>query len=553
MKTYIRAITLLLITAMMILSFIGCNQPTTGKSSESSTITDNSSDSSAVEESSQDSGESMVESTDSSTDTSTDTSTDSSTTSSTTDSSSTVSPTSTASSSLTEEQIQNLYPGRVKNLNGRTVRINYPVAPKEGSTDVLVKAITTIAKNIETKLNCKLVFDTHANESAAYTAITASVMAGKPSVDIWWANGFSEFLNHYVAGLIQPLDPLRVFDFNDENLFMDTSSIAMVGGKRYALGVGDNVPAASEVLFFNKKILTDAGVNDDLFALQRSGNWTWAKFAEICDKVNAAALMNVDVPVIGFKDNGSALYHALLWTYGTDSLIKTSGGAIQFNTSSTQTTVLSYYKNLAAGGTIIVPDLSAGGKPEENIMQDGFIYGNAAFGFAPYLYSYFGINNYGTQSVKDNWGAVMLPKKSASDAYTYISNVTSTTLMTIPYGVKKPAEVATVLAMFFDPATAGDDYITFEKAKQVFNQSYLPSLNEATGDGTLETIDMLFNYMKGTKRTYSYHLLGQGPGISKSWMGHVSKIANGTEAAGSVIASVSGGYNTLLQDLFKVR
>ena len=55
-------------------------------------------------------------------------------------------------------------------------------------------------------------------------------------------------------------------------------------GKVYGVLAADEEPR--EVIFFNKKVLEDAGIDyNEIYDLQKSGEWTWDKFEEYMEKV----------------------------------------------------------------------------------------------------------------------------------------------------------------------------------------------------------------------------------------------------------------------------
>jgi len=116
-----------------------------------------------------------------------------------------------------------------------------------------------------------------------------SIMAGKPAATVFvlqanWA------MTLYRQGLLFPISESKAIDLTSKNkvVVMNQlmSDLFTFNGKTYALRTkyGDSLHA--QVIFFNKRLFREAGLDPDLpYDLQKSGKWTWDEFRKICKQL----------------------------------------------------------------------------------------------------------------------------------------------------------------------------------------------------------------------------------------------------------------------------
>lgn len=153
-------------------------------------------------------------------------------------------------------------------MKGRTIRLHIGQVEAESTSQVGVKFSQKI-KEINKRYNCNIQYYI----SYDFDAINASIASGKPSVDIRWFNGFEQFLNAYVSGFVQPLDPLGNIDFNDHKKFAEITDICKINGKHYGVSpmyycYGEMRIWFSYIMLYNKDMLKKAGITDDLYKVQ---------------------------------------------------------------------------------------------------------------------------------------------------------------------------------------------------------------------------------------------------------------------------------------------
>lgn len=85
-------------------------------------------------------------------------------------------------------------------------------------------------------------------------------------------------------GLMYDLASLDCLDLSDSKWHQGVNNMFSIGDKTYGFRYLEGVGGRG--VFFNKRILKDAGYDpDDLYKWQKSGDWTWDKFEEVCSKV----------------------------------------------------------------------------------------------------------------------------------------------------------------------------------------------------------------------------------------------------------------------------
>jgi len=119
-----------------------------------------------------------------------------------------------------------------------------------------------------------------------------SIMSGKPAATIFvlqpdWA------LALYRQNLLYPVGKSKAVDWKATKPIewnrAVTSAFTFKNGKTqdaYAFAEGYGGSQHAAVVFFNKRLFREAGLDPNLpYDLQKSGQWTWEKFMEVCKKL----------------------------------------------------------------------------------------------------------------------------------------------------------------------------------------------------------------------------------------------------------------------------
>jgi len=120
-----------------------------------------------------------------------------------------------------------------------------------------------------------------------------STMANRPAADVFvvqsdWA------MSLYRQGLLAPLNEGK-FDFSKNNKIVDINQMIVelftlpdAKGKKklYAYQIDYGGSLHGQVIFFNKRLFKEAGLDENLpYDLQKQGKWTWDEFLRICKRL----------------------------------------------------------------------------------------------------------------------------------------------------------------------------------------------------------------------------------------------------------------------------
>ncbi len=114
----------------------------------------------------------------------------------------------------------------------------------------------------------------------------------------------NRFTSVYAMRGLQPIENSG-FDFNDpvwDNEIMDLYTFK---GRRYGMNIQNSANLNVNVMYYNRKLITDGGFEDP-YALWQKGQWTWEKFWELCEAF------------VQSKD-GQSGYYGATFEYGADT------------------------------------------------------------------------------------------------------------------------------------------------------------------------------------------------------------------------------------------
>jgi len=113
-----------------------------------------------------------------------------------------------------------------------------------------------------------------------------SIMAGRPAATVFvvqsdWAMSLQK------QNLLFPVSDSKAIDFSTKNKVIDVNqminTLFTFNKKTYALQFGYGGSLHGQVIFFNKRLFREAGLDPNLpYDLQKSGKWTWDEFLRIC-------------------------------------------------------------------------------------------------------------------------------------------------------------------------------------------------------------------------------------------------------------------------------
>jgi len=150
-----------------------------------------------------------------------------------------------------------------------------------------------------------------------------SIMAGQPAASAFWLTPAWAMTLHR-QGLIAPIQHAPV-DFSPKRLGdgrvdwnQSVRNLFTFGGNTYGMGIGYGDSLQASVIFFNKRLFREAGLDPELpYNMQRNRTWTWDNFIPI------ARQLTRDIDGDGIIDTWAMT--ADLSTYILDAIVSSNG------------------------------------------------------------------------------------------------------------------------------------------------------------------------------------------------------------------------------------
>lgn len=319
----------------------------------------------------------------------------------------------------------------------------------------------------------------------------------------------------------------ELLDFSDELWNQGTVGFMTKGDQ--ILGVGTGHPEPRQCVYFNKKVLENAGIQwDTIYDMQKDGTWTWDAFEKLVAQVHHEGSDGL-VDVYGLTGNFTDFLMACVFNNGgsffdfdeNGKLIVTAGSD---NVIEAETWATNLWNNYARA-----EDGAAG--DQWNYFIDVFKSGNCGF----CIHQTYGGYNEGTtdfSDMQDDWGCVAIPKGPKGDDYYYITSDNVTVVPSI-YDAETTRNIEYIYALYNTTAPGVDDEDAWIGSKykicsdtRAVDETYamLRESNHAKSDKSLYLGDN--NLILGST-TYGNYLWGMRwstpaalyEGISSAWEG----------------------------------
>jgi ABC-type glycerol-3-phosphate transport system substrate-binding protein len=143
--------------------------------------------------------------------------------------------------------------------------------------------------------------------------LLSSIMAGKPIAQVCYLYNES-YPSYYNQGLLFPLDTIAGVDFNASTPVNWNQDIrrfwTFPDGHTYGFTPGYGEERRNIGLFFNKRILRDAGIDpESIYDMQKAGTWTWAALEEMLRKTTKDTDNDGKVDIYGLGNQNLASAH----------------------------------------------------------------------------------------------------------------------------------------------------------------------------------------------------------------------------------------------------
>lgn len=193
-------------------------------------------------------------------------------------------------------------------------------------------------------------------------------------------SGFSStLLNAIGQGLVYDLSKLDCLDFSEPKFANGVNKLYTIDGGVYAMRAGWAEPRTG--LYFNKRILTEAGVNpDDIYDMQANDTWTWQAFEEVLEKVQQDTDNDGTVDIWGLALNEGVMVNAAVFSNGGKYVGMDADGKYTYEFESPETLeALEWVRDIFNKYDWNGPVDDEGNAAAWDYYQDQFKTGGAAF------------------------------------------------------------------------------------------------------------------------------------------------------------------------------
>ena len=249
------------------------------------------------------------------------------------------------------------------------------------------------------------------------------------------------------SGLMYDLSTLDCLDFSKEKWANGVHKVLAKGDAIYGMSAETVEPKGG--MYFNKRLLEEANIDpESIYDLQESGEWTWAKFEELCEQVQADTNNDGQIDRYAMVNFASTFYNEAVWSNGGEFIGKDADGKFINRLEDDDTMeALNWALDMLSKYDYPQPEGS-----EWNYWADAFINGNGAFIAGE---TYQAGSDWST--MEDDFGFVCFPKGPKASDYT---NCYNDNPFCIPacYDADKAWKIAFAYDLYTEPIPGFEDY-----------------------------------------------------------------------------------------------
>lgn len=185
----------------------------------------------------------------------------------------------------TTEPVEDEVPEKYQDLGGMEIIIAdwWSSGEESEPTTAEEEATQEYRRMIQEKYNFTIVQKSIGGWGDHQETFTLSTMANAPVAQIFVMD--QSFVAKPLANnLFYDLSTLECFDFTESKWNDAMIDLMTQGDAIYGMATGKSEPRLG--VFWNKRLFEEAGLDPNLpYDLQASGEWTWSKFEELCQKL----------------------------------------------------------------------------------------------------------------------------------------------------------------------------------------------------------------------------------------------------------------------------
>lgn len=255
----------------------------------------------------------------------------------------------------------------------------------------------------------------------------------------------SELVSAMNSGLMYDLSTLDCLDFTEAKWGSKVHELMEKQGSIYGMSAISAEPRGG--MYFNKRLLEESGIDpQEIYTLQENGEWTWAKFEEICQQIQADTDNDGVIDRYAMVNFGQTFYTQSVWSNNGEFIGKDDTG---------------YYNDLESDETIEALNwalnmLSTYEYPQPadsnwDYWNEAFMNGAGAFMAGEAYQS----GNWG--DMVDDFGFVCFPMGPKASDYT---NCYNDNAYSIPacYDADKAWAIAFAYDLYTEPVPGFEDY-----------------------------------------------------------------------------------------------
>ena len=239
-----------------------------------------------------------------------------------------------------------------------------------------------------------------------------------------------------------------LIDLTDEKWNAATSARMSKGDQVYGVYTGKTEPRG--MLYFNKKVLQDAGIDyNDIYDMQANGTWTWEAFEELLQKTTYDSDNDGIYDVYGLIGSFDDFYMLAVVNNGGAMFSMVDGKLTPTMNSDVALEALTWAKNTIANYSAPTPDGA-----NWDWFKSAWKQGYTAF----YIYQGYGGFNDNSEmaDMVDPWGAVCFPLGPNGTTYKHIASDNITVIPAV-YDADTTAKLTFIYDMWTRPTPGFDD------------------------------------------------------------------------------------------------
>jgi len=356
-----------------------------------------------------------------------------------------------------------------------------------------------------------------------------SIMTGRPAAQVFilWPSWAMMLHNRK---LLYPVSNSKAVDFTSSKPIEWNRQIIdslTFDGRAYAFSIGYGTSQHGNGVFFNKRLLREAGINPDApYDMQRAGTWTWNNFLDMCKRLTRDIHNRGIIDTYAMTaDLSTEVLDAIVASNGANYVVRDNRGRFSNATARPEfLQALQFAMRLKTEGVLMPrPEIS-----NWDWYKSMFFDGKVAMMVGQQYVAQ------ELREMKDDWGFVLFPKGPNSRDYRYS---TDENVMVVPstYSAAEVDRILYAVQLWYTPidddpnAWKDDQYSIYRDSRAVD-----------------ETLAMLRNPRYGSLKNYVYI-----PGLERGDIAWAMWWWEGDPA--QLVESVSQSWNALINDANNIR